>query len=283
MMDNFDKLWDYDNPSESERRFRELEPQLHNSKAKYIELLTQIARAQGLQRKFAEAHSTLDEVEKLLEPTFYVAKIRSLLERGRVFHSSGEKAKARPFFLEAFGLAKEFQEDFYAVDAAHMLAIIEPPEQQMHWHEVAIEICEGSNDERTKNWLGSLYNNLGWTYHGQGNYQAALETFQKALEFRLQQDKPREIIIAKWSIARTLRSLGRYQEAVDIQLRLEKELETRAEPDGYVYEELAECLLLLGQIDKAKHYFGLAYRELAKDTWLKENEKERLECLKQLS
>jgi tetratricopeptide (TPR) repeat protein len=282
-MDNFDTLWDYDNPSETERRFRELEPHLHNSKAKYAELLTQIARAQGLQRKFAEAHETIDEVEKLLEPTFYIAKIRYSLERGRVLNSAGEKAKARPFFLEALELAKEFKEDYHAVDAAHMLAIIEPPEQQLHWHKTAIEICEGSNDKRTRGWLGSLYNNLGWTYHGQENYQAALATFQKALEFRLGQNKPQEIIIAKWCIARTLRSLKRYQEAVNIQLKLEKELESRDERDGYIYEELAECLLLLGQTDKAKHYFNLAYRELSKDVWLKENEQERLERLARLA
>jgi tetratricopeptide (TPR) repeat protein len=279
-MDDFDAQWDYNNPSETERRFRDLEPQLQNNKAKHAELLTQIARVRGLQGNFAEAHSTLDEVEKLLGPTFHVAKIRYLLERGRVFNSAGEKAKARPFFLEAQGLAKEVKEDFYAVDAAHMLAIIEPLEQQMHWHEVAIEICEQSNDERTRNWLGSLYNNLGWTYHSQENYQAALAIFQKALEVRLQQNKLQEIIIAKWSIARTLRSLERYQEAVDIQLGLEKELEARGERDGYVYEELAECLLLLGQAEEAKHYFGLAYEELSKDAWLRENEKERLERLK---
>jgi tetratricopeptide (TPR) repeat protein len=282
-MDNFDTLWDYNNPSKSERRFHEIAPQLYSNTAKYAELLTQIARARGLQGNFAEAHNTLNEVEKLLGPTFHVAKTRYLLERGRVFNSAGEKAKARLFFLEAQGLAKEVKEDYHAVDAAHMLAIIEPLEQQMHWHKTAIEICEQSNDERTRNWLGSLYNNLGWTYHGQGNYQAALETFQKALEVRLQQNKPQEITIAKWCVARTLRSLERYQEAVDIQRGLEKELEERGKRDGYVYEELAECLLLLGQADKAKRYFGLAYEELSKDAWLRENEKERLERLAKLT
>jgi tetratricopeptide (TPR) repeat protein len=282
-MDDFDTQWDYNNPSVTEQRFRDLAPQLHSNKEKYAELLTQIARARGLQGNFAEAHNTLDEVEKLLEPTFHVAKIRYLLERGRVFNSSGEKAKARPFFLEAQGLAKEVKEDYHAVDAAHMLAIIEPLEQQMHWHKVAIEICEQSNEERTRGWLGSLYNNLGWTYHGQGNYQAALETFQKALEVRLQQNKPQEITIAKWCVARTLRSLKRYQEAVDIQRELEKKQESRGERDGYVYEELAECLLLLGQADRAKRYFGLAYEELSKDTWLRENEKARLERLAKLT
>ena len=52
--------------------------------------------------------------------------------------------------------------------------------------------------------------------------------------------------------------------------------------DGYVYEELAECLLILGQADEARPYFNLAYHELSKDTWLKDKEKDRLERLRRL-
>jgi tetratricopeptide (TPR) repeat protein len=273
-----EQQWNFQEPAKSEEVFQVLLTQEPKHKA---EILTQIARAQGLQNKFDQAHATLDEVEHL--PIDEQVHLRYLLERGRVFKTAGEKAKARPLFLEALELAKQIKADFYAVDAAHMLAIIEPLEQQLHWHEVAVDLCEQSHDERTRGWLGSLYNNLGWTYQGQENYQAALEIFQKALEVRLTQNKPQQIIIAKWCVARTLRSLARYQEALDIQLALEQELESRAEPDGYVYEELAECLHLLGKTDEATHYFALAYQELSKDTWLRENEKERLERLKHLS
>ncbi|MFN8565329.1 MAG: hypothetical protein U0703_27730 [Anaerolineae bacterium] len=45
--ENFDALWDYDHPAETEKTFRALLAQTDG--ARRFELLTQIARAQGLQ------------------------------------------------------------------------------------------------------------------------------------------------------------------------------------------------------------------------------------------
>ncbi|HND49505.1 MAG TPA: hypothetical protein PLL95_13155, partial [Anaerolineales bacterium] len=59
---DFDSLWDYSNPDQTETKFREVLPQFPDGNER-LELLTQIARTQGLQRKFDEAHKTLDEVE----------------------------------------------------------------------------------------------------------------------------------------------------------------------------------------------------------------------------
>ncbi len=65
---NFDELWDYNKPAETERKFRALLPLAEQSSApSYLaQLLTQIARAEGLQRKFAAAHQTLDRFQKSL-------------------------------------------------------------------------------------------------------------------------------------------------------------------------------------------------------------------------
>ena len=64
---NFDLLWNYDNPGETEKKFREILTQAENSgdTSYLIQLITQIARAQGLQMKFDDAHKTLDSAEKL--------------------------------------------------------------------------------------------------------------------------------------------------------------------------------------------------------------------------
>ena len=64
---DFDSLWDYSNPEQTEIKFREVLKQILESESAYLELLTQIARTQGLQRKFDEAHQTLDQVEKKLK------------------------------------------------------------------------------------------------------------------------------------------------------------------------------------------------------------------------
>src|SRR5262245_41296279 len=99
---DFEKLWDYDDPAASEQRFRELLPQIPAGTPSYFELLTQIARAQGLQGDFDAAHQTLDTVERALSGTDGRVHIRYLLERGRTFNSAGQPEKARPLFLAAW-------------------------------------------------------------------------------------------------------------------------------------------------------------------------------------
>ena len=60
---DFDALWDYSHPDKSEERFRETILHIPEDDPAHLELLTQIARAQGLQHKFDRAHQTLDQVE----------------------------------------------------------------------------------------------------------------------------------------------------------------------------------------------------------------------------
>ena len=138
---DFDALWNYNDPAETESRFRELLPIVEKSgDASYCaQLLTQIARAQGLQRQFDAAHQTLDTVESMLTDDLKIAHVRYLLERGRVFNSSKHPAEARPLFLQAWELAQAVGEDGYAVDAAHMIAIVETSEQALIWNLKALD------------------------------------------------------------------------------------------------------------------------------------------------
>lgn len=283
---DFDALWDYNNPQQTEVKFREL---LHlakesNDTSYYAQLLTQIARTQGLQRKFDEAHSTLDSVEAMLTDKLPVAKIRYLLEKGRVYNSSNQREKSIPLFNEAWDLALKNNEDFYAVDAAHMLAIVEPSESQLEWSEKAIKLAEKSKNPKAGNWLGSLYNNTGWTYHDLKQYDKALGMFQKALSWQEEKGSEENIRIAKWTIARTYRSLGKIEQALQIQRELEKEFKEKGiKQDGYVFEEIGECLFLLNRKEEAKKYFQQAYELLSKDEWLVANQPERLKRLNELS
>ncbi|MEK7783952.1 MAG: tetratricopeptide repeat protein [Chloroflexota bacterium] len=279
---DFDDLWDYNDPEATEQKFRGLLPPAAGDASYHAQLLTQIARAQGLQRKFDEAHRTLDEAQSLLTDDLAQARIRYLLERGRVFNSSKHREQARPLFLEAWELATSAGEDSYAIDAAHMLGIVEQPEQALEWNLKALVLAETTPDERAQNWRGSLYNNIGWTYHDAGNYQKAFDLFERALRWREAQGRLPQIRIAKWCVARALRSLGRLEEALAAQQALLAEHENAGGKDGYVYEELGECLLALNRQEEARPYFALAYDELSKDPWLADNEPARLERLKQL-
>lgn len=279
---DFDDLWDYNDPQATEQKFRGLLPSASGDSSYHAQLLTQIARAQGLQRKFDEAHQTLDEAQSLLTDDLKQAQIRYLLERGRVFNSSKQSEQARPLFLAAWERAATAGEDFYAIDAAHMMGIVEPPEQALEWNLKALALAERTQDERAQKWRGSLYNNIGWTYHDSGQFQEALALFEKALRWREAQGQLPQVRIAKWGVARTLRSLGRLEEALAAQQALWTEHENAGGKDGFVYEELGECLLALNRQAEARPYFALAYDELSKDPWLAGNEPARLERLKQL-
>src|SRR6185503_3148736 len=135
---DFDQWWDYGQPAETERKFRALLDRARASgdASYHAQLLTQIARAQGLQRSFDEAHRTLGEARTLIDHDRANGRshIRYLLEQGRVFNSARKPDQARPLFLEAWEAARKSGEDFYAIDAAHMMAIVEPPETQMKWN-----------------------------------------------------------------------------------------------------------------------------------------------------
>ena len=262
---DFDALWNYDDPAATERRFRDLLPRAEHGadRSWHAQLLTQIARAQGLQRKFAEAHATLDRAAALLTPELSTARIRYLLERGRVFNSAGQAERAGALFHEAAEQAQSEQQDFYAVDALHMLAIVAPPAQQLDWNLRALALAEHSGQSRARSWLGSLYNNIGWTHHAAGRYDQALEMFQSALRERQAAGRAGPIRIARWSVARAQRSLGQFEDALATQRELLAELEAAGGRDGYMFEELAENLLALGQAGAAQPYFALAYAELS--------------------
>ncbi|MGD9139914.1 MAG: tetratricopeptide repeat protein [bacterium] len=283
---DFNSMWDYNNAAATEARFRSLIPRAVESGDAdyYAGLLTQIARAQGLQGEFEAAHATLDSAYAVIEDEKSIGMARYLLERGRAFNSSGQPDMSRECFLRAYDVAMEIGADFYAVDALHMLGIVEPPGRQMEYNLKALALAEKSGDERAGRWRGSLYNNMGWTYHEQGEYEQALGMFEKSLAFRQEIDDTAGVLIARWTIARAQRSLGNVEDALDMQLDLEEDIEEYGlPPDGYVYEEIGECLFLLGHRAESGRYFGLAYEILSRDDWLAANEPERLKRLKQMS
>jgi tetratricopeptide (TPR) repeat protein len=281
---NFDEWWDYDHPDATEKRFREVLSLAEEAgdRGYLAELLTQVARTEGLQRRFSEAHATLDRAEGLLSDDLHRARVRYLLERGRAFNSSGRADEARPLFLLAWEFGRAAGEDYHAIDAAHMVAIVAGPEESDAWNRKALELAEQTGDARSKKWLGSLYNNMGWTRHDQGEYEAALMLFEKALAAREVEGDVTLIRVGRWCVARALRSLGRVEEALEMQRGLLREYVGVGATDGFVFEELGECLYALKREEEARSFFAQAYEELAKDAWLVAGEPERLQRLKEL-
>lgn len=241
-----------------------------------LQLKTQIARAQGLQGKFAAAHATLDEVQAAMQPGSLV-EVRYLLERGRALNSNGQSERAVLFFSEASALAQRLGADFFTIDALHMLGIAAPPRARSDWNRTAIQLAESSTDARAHGWLATLYNNAGWALFDEQRYDEALDYMQKAVPLRERKGEPEPSRIARWCVARVLRALDRYDEALTILRRLEP-----LAPDGFVFEELAEDLLALGRAIEAKAYFAKAYDHLREFDWIAQD-RARIERLKSLS
>jgi tetratricopeptide (TPR) repeat protein len=247
-----DARWDYARPDASEQRFTALLDDVGAGTESGGEVLTQIARCQGLQGRFEEAHRTLDRVEPLLGPHASRARARYLLERGRVLNSSGRPSEALPLFAHALGVALAAEEDFYAIDAAHMLAIASTGDDQLAWNRRGLAMVDRSRDPRVRRWRGSLCNNLGWAYHERQEYDAALQCFQDALRARESQGDEEPIRIARWCVARGLRSVGRVEDALAIQRALLDEQRSLGLDAGETYEEIVACLEALGHDAEAQ-------------------------------
>jgi tetratricopeptide (TPR) repeat protein len=278
-----DELWDYSDPAASETRFRDLAAAaISSGQTSYAEeALTQVARTLGLQQEFDEGHAVLDRCAPGGgESLSGRARIRFHLERGRLVNSGGDAPDARSHFLSAWDAAVEYGDDCLAVDAAHMLGIVEPGDDGRKWNERAIELAESSADPQARLWRASLLNNQGWDAYDDADYPVALALFERALAARRESGASEPSTrIARWCVAKGLRSVGRVDEAFIEQTALALE---NPEPDGYNHEELGECLLALGRASEARDHFAEAYLLLSKDPWLAESDPKRLARMEEL-
>jgi tetratricopeptide (TPR) repeat protein len=244
--DRLRPLWDFDDLDATEQRFRALlDGEI--SDADRAEILSQLARVQGLRGGFGEGDRLLDEADALAASSA-AARTRVSLERGRLRRSSGDPQAALPLFESAFATALDGAEEYLAADAAHMAALAAPDlEGMLEWTQRGIELAERSAD--ASYWLGPLLNNLGWAYYDAGEYEPALDAFERALAVRKRDpSRPEEIEVARYAVGKTLRALGRPAEAAAL---LEQAI-AAGEPDGWFHEELAEDYAALGREDDAR-------------------------------
>lgn len=248
------------------------------------ELTTQLARVSGLQRDFDRANEQLDAIEHDLPDRSAVVHVRYLLERGRVLNTSGDAQASMPLFRDAWDRARRCGAHYLAVDAAHMLGIVAPVDERLAWNQTAIEYAESCGDEDARRWLGSLYNNTAWTLHDAGDAEGALELFERALAVREGEGAVERTLIARWSVARCLRTLGRDDEALAMQRHLVAARGTAGlDPGGFVHEEIGELLLLAGEDEAARDQFKIALPLLREITWLSESDPGRLDRIEALA
>ena len=227
------KLWDFNDPAGSERRFREVAATMSgDDRAAH---LTQVARALGLQEECAEGLEVLDGITDAAPHV----RIHIALERGRLLRSTGRPAEALAHFTDAEQLAEKGDRDELRIDAMHMIALMAGPQDQLAVKLAALDLARASDDHRARDWDAPLLTNIGMTHTEAGNHEGALENFKEALAARERIGDIETIHVAQWMIAWSLRNLGRHGEALKMQHALKAELDSDQELDQPLEHETA--------------------------------------------
>ena len=239
MGDRLRPLWDFDDLDASEARFRAQLAE-ETTDAGRAEVLTQLARVEGLRASYEQCDLLLAEAEALGG-----AEARVLLERGRRARSSGRPGAGQAQFEQAFELARARGEDVLAVDAAHMVALVHDMEA---WTARGVEIAASSDDPGVRYWLGPLYNNVGWSRYEAGDAPGALDAFERAFASRERDDpRPYPLATARYAVGKALRAAGRAVEAAAMLEDCVAWATDAGVEDDYFHEELAEDYAALGR------------------------------------
>jgi tetratricopeptide (TPR) repeat protein len=257
-----DTLWDFRQPAVSEARFREALKTASGDDA--LILQTQIARTYMLRGEFGAARNLLAGIQAPVQAAGAEARARYWLEWGRSYVSHRHPAHtqtpeavqiARDAYTRALQIAEGADLDALAIDVVHMFAFVDPaPARQLEWNQKALAMVEASGQAEARKWEPSVRSNLGEAFYDLGRYEEALQQFELALALFKQRSDEQAVRIGYWHVARTLRALGRNNEALAIQLRLEREFDAAGEPRRYVFEELEILYRAERNAERTRYY-----------------------------
>ena len=237
-----DRLWDFSDPAASEERFREAADDDVQSAHVRSVMATQLARALGIQGRVDEAVAVLDSIvveseagaAEAAERDVAEVRARVSIERGRLAASEGRIAEAVAELTLGAREAAVAGSAFLVLDALHMLALNDAGHEE-EWAAEGFDVLAGTRDPRVLRWGVALHNNLGWTMHDSGRAEAALREFEQAVQVADAYGTAGQRHVARWSVARCLRTLGRTDEALEVQ----RALAEQRPDDPYVQAELA--------------------------------------------
>lgn len=259
---NLSALWDFSNPAVSEHRFRDALKSAVGDDRLIIQ--TQIARTYMLRKDFAAAKDLLQAISSDVAAAGAEAKARYWLELGRshashrhdpAIQTPESRRVARDAFSTAIKISREAKLDALTVDALHMFVFVDTaPADQLKWNEEALAVIAASEQPDAKRWEASISSNAGEALYDLGRYDEAMNYFRRALFLREQSDDPRGVRDAYWHMARVLRIQGHIDDALAIQLRLERESDVAQQPRDYIYEELQLLYQAKGDASRAREY-----------------------------
>ena len=187
---------------------------------------------------------------------------RYLGVRGRFEWKDNQLEKASSTFKEMYQYCSDNKLYERAIDAAHMVAIVGGPEEQVEWRLKGIKEAEAGNVTR---WLGPLWNNLGWTYESTGKYKESVEAYIKAREYHYKYSDEKSKLMADWALGHAYRLNGQVDSAAQwITPDLLAKFETLGDDEfqGWVFKELGEIAILRSEPDSALAFLVRAEEKL---------------------
>jgi len=125
-----------------------------------------------------------------------------------------------------------------------MIAIVAPHDERFEWARKGIAMAEAGE---LTGWLGPLWNNIGWDYVDAGDYEKALDAFEKARVYHYETGQQLSKLIADYAVAYAKRLTGDVEAA-------------KAEMQG-VFDRASE-MVEAGHLD-AVEWMGFSRWELA--------------------
>lgn len=192
-------------------------------------------------------------------------RIGRLFAAGRSAQANNSGSLAREKFLEAFYLSQSVDDEYQAVDAAHMLGQMREFRDHDRWDQKALALATSARDPRARRWVASLLESQGLYHLSLKHARKALEFFTQALQAREKQSYVEPLLRARALRAKALRELGLVNEALSENLALHGAWQGRSKVDADVCEAIGGCLQDLGRHQEAKYFAGLALETLQQD------------------
>jgi tetratricopeptide (TPR) repeat protein len=245
----FADVFDHDDPVRSEERLNVLAEDAKSARDSITEaeILTQMARAVALEKRFSDAEALLRRAAALAPHSATVA-LRCSLEHGRVLRLQGMTAQADTAFHDAYARAAALHDDYLLLDAVHMIALTEPFEQSRAWTERGLRLATSSPNPKTTHWIGVLNNNLGVGYFERRQFVPAEAAYERSLTaYRAEHADADVTHEAQFNVAQSMRLIGRLREALRLQRALDRELGPGDGLKPMVEREITACLRTIGK------------------------------------
>jgi len=233
-----------------------------------VEALAQVARSHLIQGKKEQGRSWLEKAKALASKKMPMGWSRYLGVRGRFEWKDDQLEEATATFKEMYQFCLSHKLHSRAVDAAHMVAITAPHEEQIVWGKKGIEAAEEGHLE---NWLGPLWNNLGWTFEEMGRYEESLDALLRAREYHWKLGSEHNKLVADWSVGHAYRQLEQLDEASHwlrpILAWAERRYVTDPNPDaaewvGHSHRELGQLAIARGEMEEGLGHLRKAEEKL---------------------